>query len=444
MITLSNPPLPSRFVSASNKSYDELAHRIIEGRSTDYDKVRAIYAWVCKNIAYDTTYSIYHADECYEKRKGVCQAYCELFHYIAKAVGIHSVIIKGRSKEKDGVISDTGHAWLVAAVGNDKAILMDPTWGSGSVINGEFSHKKSIWAWFDTDPKFMIFTHFPDVAEYQFLEKSLSYNEFKALPTAHDSWIHYHLDIERLFLLARRNLLYTPNFFAGNDDLQMQILDMPLKRLVVGHSYTFKIRLLAKEFGIEIINGIAHTRFSEWTDEGEGIYSINYIPRHAQEVRFCCNDPHNTNNLNVLFSYDIALSSSDQDTTNGQEQRIWSPDEWANAGITPERRKALIEAKAIVNLPTFYTGMGALMEIVEIPMDSTLRVGQCYTFKFRPRCNKEWGILENKIRLHKEWTRDTDGTLYMTITPTMAGPLYLSFSEDGRAYRACIGYTIER
>ena len=178
MITLSNPPLPSRFVSASNKSYDELAHRIIEGRSTDYDKVRAIYAWVCKNIAYATTYSIYHADECYEKRKGVCQAYCELFHYIAKAVGIHSVIIKGRSKEKDGVISDTGHAWLVAAVGNDKAILMDPTWGSGSVINGEFSHKKSIWAWFDTDPKFMIFTHFPDVAEYQFLEKRLSYNEF--------------------------------------------------------------------------------------------------------------------------------------------------------------------------------------------------------------------------------------------------------------------------
>ena len=224
----------------------------------------------------------------------------------------------------------------------------------------------------------------------------------------------------------------------------MQILDMPLKRLVVGHSYTFKVRLLAKGFGIEIINGIAHTRFSEWTDEGEGIYSINYIPRHAQEVRFCCNDPHNTNNLNVLFSYDIALNSSDQDTTNGQEQKIWSPDEWTNAGITPERRKALIESKAIVNLPTFYTGMGALMEIVEIPMDNTLRVGQCYTFKFRPRCNKEWGILENKIRLHKEWTRDTDGTLYMTITPTMAGPLYLSFSEDGRAYRACIGYTIER
>lgn len=444
MITLTTP-LPSRFVSASNKSYSELANRIIEGRTSNYDKVRAIYAWVCKNIAYDTSYSIYHADECLEKGKGVCLAYCELFHYIAKAVGIHSVIIKGRSKDKDGVVSQQGHAWLVVAIDKDKAILMDPTWGSGSVTDGEFTHKKNIWAWFDTDPKFMIFTHFPDIEEYQFLEQPLTYNDFKTMPTAHDSWVHYKLDIARLFLLATRNKLYTPLFYAGNTDLRMELLDMPLKRLVVGHSYTFKIRLLTKDYSIEIINGISRTKLTDWIDEGEGVYSINYIPRNAQNVTFCCNNPHNTESLSGLFTYDIALSSCDDGTTKSStEQKIWSSDEWANAGISPERRKALIESKRVEKLPTIYTGMGTLLEVVDIPMNHTLRVGHSYTFKFRPRRELMWAILENKLKVHKTWTTNPDGTLSMTITPVISGPLHLGYSEDKLSYRSCISYTIEK
>jgi transglutaminase-like putative cysteine protease len=53
--------------------FRDLAKTITKGCKTDYQKIKAIYQWICNNIDYDTTYRIYTADSCIKARKGVCQ-----------------------------------------------------------------------------------------------------------------------------------------------------------------------------------------------------------------------------------------------------------------------------------------------------------------------------------------------------------------------------------
>ena len=77
-------------ISASKYDYAPIAQQITDGEVTKYDKARSIYQWICKNISYDTTYQIYTADKCWELKRGVCQAYCELFYRLAEPLGINT------------------------------------------------------------------------------------------------------------------------------------------------------------------------------------------------------------------------------------------------------------------------------------------------------------------------------------------------------------------
>ena len=73
--------------------------------NTVEEKARTIYNWICDNIAYDTTKQIHDAETCYISRRGVCQAYCELFCYMAEAVGMTADVIVGITKDGEGNIS---------------------------------------------------------------------------------------------------------------------------------------------------------------------------------------------------------------------------------------------------------------------------------------------------------------------------------------------------
>ena len=48
---------------------------IVGDASTVESKAKAIYDWICNNIAYDTTKQIHDAETCYRTSRGVCQAY---------------------------------------------------------------------------------------------------------------------------------------------------------------------------------------------------------------------------------------------------------------------------------------------------------------------------------------------------------------------------------
>jgi transglutaminase/protease-like cytokinesis protein 3 len=114
-------------IHPSNYDYSELAKEIVNGCDDDYQRLKAIYGWICENIDYDTKFAIYSADKCIEAKRGTCQAYCELFYQIAKALNIRTEIIKGKAKDDNGYIDSGGHAWIFAYTRENHGILMDPT-----------------------------------------------------------------------------------------------------------------------------------------------------------------------------------------------------------------------------------------------------------------------------------------------------------------------------
>ena len=138
--------------------------QINRGGGTPYDKAKAVYLWIIENITYDTSYSIYDSDTAWKERKGVCQAYCELFYRIGTAAGLDVRIISGHGRINEAKPKITeNHCWIVVnkqsnthgkspfpetiiyeegdeeksnpiiteGLNRDTAILIEPTWGAG-------------------------------------------------------------------------------------------------------------------------------------------------------------------------------------------------------------------------------------------------------------------------------------------------------------------------
>lgn len=159
---------------------DEVA-TIIGDANTVEDKARAIYNWICDNIVYDTTKQIHDAETCYKTRRGVCQAYCELFCYMAETVGLTADIIFGKTKDAEGRISDK-HSWVFVYTHAYDGIFIDPTWGVGGVDGVKFVKNNDNANWFNVSPYWLIFSHFPDQPYWSKLDIAIKEEQFKKLP----------------------------------------------------------------------------------------------------------------------------------------------------------------------------------------------------------------------------------------------------------------------
>ena len=82
----------------------------------------------------------------------------------------------------DGNISDTSHAWLYVYTDGYKGILIDPTWGAGGINDGRFVQNVNRDSWFDVDPAWMIFSHYPGNDDMKMLDIPVSEEQFKQLP----------------------------------------------------------------------------------------------------------------------------------------------------------------------------------------------------------------------------------------------------------------------
>lgn len=157
---------------------------VIKDATTIEDKAKAIYEWLCQNIAYDTTKQIHDAETCWRTKRGVCQAYCELFCYMADIAGFTADIIVGNTKGPAGEIPEEKHAWIFVYTNGYDGILIDPTWGAGAVDkNNRFIKSTDTSIWFDVSPYWMIFSHFPDDDEWTKLEGiDITQEQFEKLP----------------------------------------------------------------------------------------------------------------------------------------------------------------------------------------------------------------------------------------------------------------------
>lgn len=170
-------------LSRLNTNITQETISIISHVETIEDKARAIYDWLCENIAYDTTKQIHDAETCWRTKRGVCQAYCELFCYMAEIAGLTADIFVGKVKTPDGKISEDKHSWIFVYTHEYEGILIDPTWGAGAVNGNKYVKNTDNSMWFDVSPYWMVFTHFPEQQDCTRLNKlEITEEQFKQLP----------------------------------------------------------------------------------------------------------------------------------------------------------------------------------------------------------------------------------------------------------------------
>jgi hypothetical protein len=429
--------------------YSGLAQEITAGSTGNYQKIRAIYQWICANIDYDTSYSIYDADNCFERRRGVCQAYCELFYRLAKAVGVEVEIISGKAKQADGSIGGIGHAWLFAYTSADRGIFLDPTWGAGSLLNGKFNRRKNCWLWFDVTPEWLILSHFPDDESYQLLSAPLSWQDFVAMPPVNDIWTDYGMDGMELYQMARQHRLELPKVYTGGEG-EIEFIDIPRsKSLRIGQFYTFRIKMKSgREFAVW--NNKAFSETTEWKHEGDNVYSLSFMPRDTRNVGIALRE-EGRNYWNNIAVYDVEEPT--QDDWKGVEQyyplslpevkNVKNLDEerWNSVGIDARQLLAHIRKGNITELPVIFLGKGQRFTIVSFPMNKHLTKGRPYTFTFRPEVGLQWALVNNN-QWFREWQKSDDGTLSMTVTP-MSGRLllYVQLRENDN-YWSCMEYDV--
>lgn len=102
--------------------------------TSDYEKIRTVYEYVCENVTYDR---IHKKNENYFLRStsyaaliwgnATCQGYCVTMYRLLREVGINTRIITGTA---DGETPDTLHAWNIVEL--DGAYYnIDVTWDAG-------------------------------------------------------------------------------------------------------------------------------------------------------------------------------------------------------------------------------------------------------------------------------------------------------------------------
>lgn len=434
-------------VPPTRYNWTNVANGITEGCTNDYDRVKAIYRWICANISYDTSYSIYHADECWDHKRGVCQAYSELFYHIAGALGIKVYVVSGRSKDITGSIGD--HAWVFAVTDRTRnaGVLIDPTWGAGSVNNGVFTRKYDDMSWFHVNPYLMIFTHFPEDASFQLLNNPVDINEFMQLPAVEPGVSLYGLDAEQLFRHCRNNPSALPEFYSTKGKAHFYIESIPLKStLRPGQTYRFQVRKKSERFALICDNEFVYD--NEW-EYSNGIYSIDYTVPCASELKLSWYDKsEDTYYTTVKY---VVSSPTASDIRNLEAKRPFSMPEikrlkgvnkeyMEEMGFDGRRLLAAVRNGSVTSLPELY--QKEALTVVDVPMNGTLRAGQTYRFLIKPKRSGKWAIINNN-QWHYNWVKTATGDmLEITVTPQQ-GVLKVSIQHqsDG-SYYGCLEYKV--
>ncbi len=88
--------------------------------ASEYEKVKAVYQYICDNVTYDYTYSHYDAYNAAVHGTAVCQGYSVLFYRLCKEAGLSVRVIPGFG-------NGSLHAWNIVKIGS-YYYNVDSTW----------------------------------------------------------------------------------------------------------------------------------------------------------------------------------------------------------------------------------------------------------------------------------------------------------------------------
>ena len=200
------------FTTDNADNIEAFAQALTKPYTTEYDKARAIFAWMGTHIRYDFKklaalvangfkYEVKGTSKadverkaqlaqdaemlkCFRNKRGVCEDYSRLYKKMCDAVGLECQFIGGTAKHLSQRTKGMEHAWNAVKI-QGKWQLLDATWGSGYCEDETFKAEYSA-GFFAVSPRFFILNHFPSDESWQFLEKPISKETFKNQP-----WLNY-------------------------------------------------------------------------------------------------------------------------------------------------------------------------------------------------------------------------------------------------------------
>lgn len=231
-----------RAQSDADQQWSFRAQEITRNATSQYDKAKAIFDWIAHNIAYDVTFTIRDAEQAWKLRKGVCAGYSKMFVQLATHCGLEAEVISGQSRTILYPNGDGEHAWV--KVKTEKGwILVDPTWGAGNVTNGRFEFVYKPY-WFDVDPWWMFFTHYPETLNDQMLPMPLAREVYNKLPELTPNMAWWGWDGEQTLKYYYSQNTTPPKTFSLHDEWMqsLQVDAVPYYgELKANYKYLFKM-----------------------------------------------------------------------------------------------------------------------------------------------------------------------------------------------------------
>lgn len=294
------------YVSPSVYDYTAAARAIVGDAATDYEQAERLYLWLCAHVTYDLTGRVRTADGCWTHRTAVCQGYCELFYRMAESIGLRSRLVFGRCKHAGVHAKLEDHTWL--SVETEKGeILLDPTWGAGAYLHGEFVRLRDPLLWFDVEPAWFVFTHQPKSRKRQHLDTEVSDEQFAALPyvTPFTSVIGLSGADALTRMLAGGDA--PPHvMMAHADELRsLTIVNIPTTlHLAVDSTYTFVVSNPSSSVMLTLVNESESVNQSHWTADGT-TYTLNLTPRHRGRLSLALMPSVGVPTLRRLVVYEV-------------------------------------------------------------------------------------------------------------------------------------------
>ena len=221
----------------AEESLETLVDYLVKPARNDRERLRAVFRWITANIVYDTegffasltdieeaadtgivteeiVSEVFTPEMVLEKRVADCDGYSMLMEAMtetlvkrvrqysdlarrATQLEIHQIkgFAKGYGYRVGSEFSGSNHAWNAVNL-DGQWLMIDCTWGAGHPDeNGEFVSEFEDY-YFLTPPEELVYTHFPDDASWQQIEKPVSKDEFIGLAFLWPSFFKYGMQVE--------------------------------------------------------------------------------------------------------------------------------------------------------------------------------------------------------------------------------------------------------
>ncbi|XP_042594589.1 kyphoscoliosis peptidase-like [Cyprinus carpio] len=172
-------------------SVQAITQTITEGASSDLDKLRAIWIWLCHYIEYDVkgylglSKMVYSPEQVILTGRAVCSGYSSVCLQMCREAGIECREVSGHGKGagyRPGQSYrniESNHSWNAVCL-DGQWYLLDACWGAGNVdLDNRAFIKRYKEYYFLTDPENFIDSHFPEKEEWQLLESPIKIEEFE-------------------------------------------------------------------------------------------------------------------------------------------------------------------------------------------------------------------------------------------------------------------------